>query len=162
MGRINVGRVLLGGLLAGLVINISETILNVVVAGQAMEDGTGARNLPPVGGSAIGGFVVITFLVGIVTVWLYAAIRPRFGPGPGTAVIAGTGRLVLRVPASERGHGADGNPSSESDGAGHGVGTGGDRPGVDRRGVGTRNSLRLSALVTTKDTTDTKEESVKF
>ena len=88
MSRMNVGRVLLGGVLAGLIVNVGETILNVVVAGAAMEAALAARNLPPVGGSAIGGFVVITFLVGIVTVWLYAAIRPRFGPGPGTAVIA--------------------------------------------------------------------------
>lgn len=28
-------------------------------------------------------------LVGVATVWLYAAIRPRFGPGPKTAIIAG-------------------------------------------------------------------------
>jgi hypothetical protein len=88
MGKINIGRVLLGGLLAGVIVNIGETVLNVVVAGQAMETALAARNLPPVGGSAIGGFVVITFLLGVLTVWLYAAIRPRFGPGPGTAVIA--------------------------------------------------------------------------
>jgi hypothetical protein len=30
-----------------------------------------------------------SFVTGIVVVWLYAAIRPRFGPGPKTAVIAG-------------------------------------------------------------------------
>ena len=88
MGRIDVSRVILGGLLAGVIVNVGETILNVAVAGQAMETALAARNLPPVGGSAIGGFVAITFLVGIVTIWLYAAIRPRFGPGPGTAVIA--------------------------------------------------------------------------
>ena len=29
------------------------------------------------------------FGLGILLVWLYAAIRPRFGPGPGTAVCAG-------------------------------------------------------------------------
>ena len=88
MRKINIGRVLMGGLLAGVIVNIGETILNVAVAGQAMEAALAARNLPPVGGVAIGGFVFITFLVGILTVWLYAAIRPRFGPGPGTAVIA--------------------------------------------------------------------------
>jgi hypothetical protein len=88
MGQINIGRVLLGGLLAGVIVNVGETILNVAVAGPAMAAALAARNLPPVGGSAIGGFVFITFLVGIITVWLYAAIRPRFGPGPGTAVIA--------------------------------------------------------------------------
>jgi hypothetical protein len=89
MGSINVGRVILGGLLAGLVVNIAETILNLLVVAQGMEEALRARNLPPVGGPAIGGFVLETFLVGIVTVWLYAAIRPRFGAGAGTAVIAG-------------------------------------------------------------------------
>jgi hypothetical protein len=89
MGSINVGRVILGGLLAGLVVNIAETILNLAVVAQGMEEALRARNLPPVGGPAIGGFVLETFIVGIVTVWLYAAIRPRFGAGPGTAVIAG-------------------------------------------------------------------------
>jgi hypothetical protein len=38
--------------------------------------------------------VVITFLYGIALIWIYAAIRPRFGPGPRTAIAAG---LVLWV-----------------------------------------------------------------
>ena len=89
MGNINAGRVILGGLLAGLVVNIGETLLNTVVLGQAMSEALSARNLPDVGGSAIAGFIVFAFVLGIVTVWLYAAIRPRFGPGAKTAVIAG-------------------------------------------------------------------------
>ena len=28
--------------------------------------------------------------MGIAVTWLYAAIRPRFGPGPRTALVAGT------------------------------------------------------------------------
>ena len=89
MSRINVGGVILGGLLAGLVINISETVLNLLVVAQAMEDAFRARNLPPLGVSPIIGFVIFSFVVGIVTIWLYAAVRPRFGPGPKTAAIAG-------------------------------------------------------------------------
>jgi hypothetical protein len=89
MGRINVGRVMLGGMLAGLVVNVSETILNVVVVASSMEAALHERNLPPLGIQPIIGFVVLAFLLGIATVWLYAAIRPRFGAGPGTAVIAG-------------------------------------------------------------------------
>ena len=46
-------------------------------------------NLPPVGGSAIPIFVVVGFVGGIAAVWLYAAIRSRFGAGPKTALIAG-------------------------------------------------------------------------
>src|SRR3989442_7464581 len=34
-------------------------------------------------------FVVLDFVYGIGLLWLYAAIRPRFGAGPKTAVIAG-------------------------------------------------------------------------
>jgi hypothetical protein len=89
VGGIKIGRVVLGGLLAGIVINLGETILNLVVVAQAMETTLRDRNLPPVGGTAIAGFVVVAFLLGIVTVWLYAAIRPRFGPGVGTAICAG-------------------------------------------------------------------------
>ena len=89
MSRINVGRVILGGLLAGLVVNVSETVLNVVVVASSMEAALHERNLPPLGIQPIIGFVLMAFLLGIATVWLYAAIRPRFGAGPGTAVIAG-------------------------------------------------------------------------
>jgi hypothetical protein len=34
-------------------------------------------------------FVILDFIYGIVLVYLYAAIRPRFGAGPSTAVQAG-------------------------------------------------------------------------
>jgi hypothetical protein len=80
-------RVLVGGLVAGLIINIGETILNVPLAGAALEAALKARNLPPVGGSAIAYFVVMCFLLGILMIWTYAAVRPRLGPGPRTAVI---------------------------------------------------------------------------
>jgi hypothetical protein len=87
--QINLGRVIGGGLLCGLVINISETILNVVVVAADMEAALKERNLPALGMSPIMGFVLFAFLLGIGTVWLYAAIRPRFGPGVKTAVITG-------------------------------------------------------------------------
>ena len=88
MGRINVGRVVAGGLLTGLVINIGETILNTVVLGAAMEASLRARNLPAVGGGAIAGFILLCFVLGLSIVWLYAAMRPRLGAGPGTAAAA--------------------------------------------------------------------------
>jgi hypothetical protein len=89
MGRINIGRVLAGGLLAGLIINVGETILNLFVIAEAMDAALQARNLPPVGGQAIAVFVLLCFALGVGTVWLYAAMRPRFGPGAGTAVLTG-------------------------------------------------------------------------
>jgi len=88
MGRINVGRVIVGGLLAGLLVNISEFVLNTFVIAQEMEASTKAMNLPPMDNTMIACFVVLGFLLGIATVWLYGAIRPRFGPGVTTAVYA--------------------------------------------------------------------------
>jgi hypothetical protein len=42
-----------------------------------------------VGGGALLMFLAWGFLVGIFAVWLYAAIRPRYGAGPKTALCAG-------------------------------------------------------------------------
>ena len=89
MGQINIVGVLKGGLAAGLIMNISEFILNIPVAGAQMEAELASHNLPPVGTAAIATFTMVTFLLGIATVWLYAAIRPRLGPGPKTAMVAG-------------------------------------------------------------------------
>ena len=89
MGKISVAKVVIGGLLAGLVVNISETVLNLVVVASDMETILRDRNLPPMNNQTIGWFVVLAFALGLLTIWLYAAIRPRFGPGPGTAATAG-------------------------------------------------------------------------
>jgi hypothetical protein len=89
MSRINMQRVILGGIAAGVVINIGETILNLVVLAGDMESAFARLNLPPIGNQAIIVFTIMGFFVGILTTWLYAAIRPRFGPGPKTAMCAG-------------------------------------------------------------------------
>jgi hypothetical protein len=84
----NVRGVVLGGLLAGLVINVGETLLNMVVLAERNQADFARLNLPPMSGGVIGVFVALCFLLGIATVWLYAAIRPRFGAGPKTAATA--------------------------------------------------------------------------
>jgi hypothetical protein len=95
MGKINVRRVILGGLLAGVVINMSEFVLNGIVLHKDWDDAMRSLNKPAIGGQAIGVFVGLGFLTGIVLVWMYASIRPRFGSGPGTAVYAGLMVWVL-------------------------------------------------------------------
>ncbi len=90
MANINVGKVILGGLVAGVVLNIGEALLNTVVLAKAMEEDFRRLNLPPQpGGDFIAKAVVMTFILGIVIVYLYAAIRPRFGAGVKTAIYAG-------------------------------------------------------------------------
>jgi hypothetical protein len=88
MGKINVSRMFLGGLLAGLILNIFEYVLNgVVFASQwdAFEKSIGRQMRP----GAIPFFIVSAFVAGIGAVWLYAVARPRVGPGPKTAVLTG-------------------------------------------------------------------------
>lgn len=87
--KINFGRVLLGGLVAGLLMNIGEYVLNDRVLGSQMKEYFGLHNFPIPGGKAIGIAVVMVFVLGIVMILGYAAIRPRFGAGPKTAIIAG-------------------------------------------------------------------------
>jgi hypothetical protein len=89
MSGINTMRVLIGGIVAGLVINISEFILNTIVLGADLNAAMARLNLPPIGGQTIAVFVFMGFVLGIATIWLYAAIRPRYGAGPKTALCAG-------------------------------------------------------------------------
>jgi hypothetical protein len=94
MGRINWGKVFLGGLLAGVVINIGEYLFHAVIFKDEMAEALRALGRDPatvMTGNAIVIWNILGFLTGIAAVWLYAAIRPRFGAGAKTAVIAGIG-----------------------------------------------------------------------
>jgi len=86
----NWGRIIGGGLLAGLLMNIGEFVLHTQVLAQDTLDLYTRLNMKPVEDPmAIMQLVLVTFGLGIATVWTYAAIRPRYGAGPGTAVCAG-------------------------------------------------------------------------
>jgi len=85
----NVGRVIAGGIAAGIVINVVEGVMNMVVLGDAMRDMYAAMGVPEPGGSAIAVYMVLALLLGFVLAWVYAAVRPRLGAGPRTAVRTG-------------------------------------------------------------------------
>lgn len=89
MSGINMGRVLAGGLLAGLVFNIGESILNAGLLAGTMEEMVQVHALREPTGGHIALFILLGFLFGILMVWFYAAVRPRLGAGPKTAAIVG-------------------------------------------------------------------------
>jgi hypothetical protein len=89
MGKINLKGVIIGGLVAGVVLNIFDSVLFGVVLKNDMAVAMQALNLPVMSNSVIPWYVFVDFLFGIALVWVYAAIRPRFGAGPATAVKAG-------------------------------------------------------------------------
>ena len=90
MKGINFGRVILGGLLAGVVNNIAGYVINDVIL-KAEHDAAfkSLGKAMPEGGSTLITWIIMGFVFGIAAVWLYAAIRPRYGAGAGTAVRAG-------------------------------------------------------------------------
>ena len=94
MAKINLGRVVGGGLLAGLVMNIVDAVANGAWLGaQWLAEGNqlnaALMATPGLTTTSMTGWVLVDFLLGILTIWLYAAIRPRFGPGAKTALVAG-------------------------------------------------------------------------
>ncbi len=89
MNKINLGRVVLGGLLAGLVINIGEVLFNDFVVGTQIKAWFKAHNFAEPGGTFVAIAVSLSFILGIVIVLTYALIRPRLGPGVKTAIVAG-------------------------------------------------------------------------
>lgn len=84
----NARRILLAGLLAGLLINVLDFITNAVIFGATWAEvykGLGRPETP-----AIPIFwISFDFVAGVIIAFLYAAMRPRFGAGPKAAIVAG-------------------------------------------------------------------------
>lgn len=95
MTRINTGKVLLGGLVATVVLFVSAIGLMLVTGEEGREavEAISTREMNP---AMMVIYLAIMFATGFLSVWLYAAIRPRFGPGPRTALLAGLVVWVLR------------------------------------------------------------------
>lgn len=89
---INTGKVVVGGLVAGVIMNVSGFVVQGMLLGKRMMAEAAAvapalGNMQP-GTGEIVCRVLTQFVVGIMLVWIYAAMRPRFGPGPKTAMIS--------------------------------------------------------------------------
>ena len=92
---VNYGRVVAGGLAAGVVMNVFDFLNYSVLMKDRMTAemnavAPGLADKMMAGGAAtMTKYVVMDFILGIALIWLYAAIRPRFGAGVKTAAIAG-------------------------------------------------------------------------
>lgn len=96
MKQINWNRLLLGGLVAGLIIDVVQWLLNGVLLGSEWRDAMQALGKPLEENPVRSVFYVLLGLVyGMLAVWLYASIRPRYGAGPITALYAGTAVWLL-------------------------------------------------------------------
>ena len=92
MAAINTGKVIAGGLLAGLVANAFDFVTNMYLLLPDWQALATAHNMDPAAMNTpgvAGTWITVDFLYGILIVWTYAAIRPRLGQGVKTALCAG-------------------------------------------------------------------------
>lgn len=89
---INTKKVIVAGLAAGIVMNILDFLIHMMLGDRMAADLNAF--LPGLGDSmetmstnVMVGFVVLDLVIGMLLAYTYAAIRPRFGPGPKTAII---------------------------------------------------------------------------
>ncbi len=88
MQGMNTQRLFLSGLVAGVVLNVQEYVVNGMILKDEWEAAMKTAGLETYSTSGLIMLVLMTLVLGFISVWLYAAIRPRFGPGPRTAVYA--------------------------------------------------------------------------
>jgi hypothetical protein len=88
MSGINWGRVVAGGLLAGLIMNIGEAVSGAVLGTQMQTilEAHGLTFAMTPGWMVL--YLALGFAFGLVAIWIYASIRPRYGAGPKAAIIA--------------------------------------------------------------------------
>jgi hypothetical protein len=99
MGRINVKRVILGGLVAGIVFVVAEMVIEGIAGFLGFSERDMA--LEASGSLTLSGAryhivnVVYLFVFFIFAMFVYAAVRPRLGAGPKTAFITAMGFWFL-------------------------------------------------------------------
>jgi magnesium-transporting ATPase (P-type) len=92
MPGINYGRVFLGGLVAGVVANACDLATGVFLMAEETDQMVQrlGLNRDVVAGSTVAiSWIIVDFIYATLIVWTYAAVRPRLGPGPKTAMTVG-------------------------------------------------------------------------
>ncbi len=89
MGKINLGRVILGGIAAGIVADALGYLVDGVLLAPRWADGMAKLGRFGFSQNMWLWFDLLGIIGGIVMIWIYAAIRPRLGAGVKTAVYAG-------------------------------------------------------------------------
>jgi hypothetical protein len=95
MGKINVGRLILGGIVAGIIGDLLGYLVDGVWLAPLWSTDMKILGHTDFSSSQIVWFNLIGLAVGLVAIWVYAAIRPRFGPGVKTAVYAGVAVWIV-------------------------------------------------------------------
>jgi hypothetical protein len=95
MGKINIGRVVLGGIVAGIVGDLLDYPVDGVWLAPRWANEMSLLGHNEFSSSMWIGFDILGIVTGIVAIWIYAAIRPRLGAGVKTAIYAGVVVWIL-------------------------------------------------------------------
>jgi hypothetical protein len=87
--HINFKKVLFGGFSAGVVLIVINVLAQVFLGNRIQQDMNAwipaSAERITMSSFTLAAGIILKFVIGILLVWLYAAIRPRFGPGLRTA-----------------------------------------------------------------------------
>jgi hypothetical protein len=89
------GRVILAGIVAGIVSDVLGYLVDGVLLAPRWADGMTTLGHEEFSPNQWIWFLLLGIAGGITVMWIYAAARPRFGAGPKTAVYAGVAVWVV-------------------------------------------------------------------
>jgi hypothetical protein len=89
MGKINFGRVLMGGIVAGLVIDVLSWLVDGVMLNSQWAAGNAKLGVPAFSSGQTVWFCVLGLIAGLIIIWFYAACKPRLGTRYRTALNVG-------------------------------------------------------------------------
>jgi hypothetical protein len=88
MAKMSTSRILLGGIVAGIVADTIGYIVDGKLLASDWSDGMAALGHGELSKTQFLSLDVLGIVTGIVLIWIYAALLPRFGPGAFTALYA--------------------------------------------------------------------------
>jgi hypothetical protein len=103
MKRINYGRVLLGGILAGVLLFMADGLIHSKLLHEhwmAAMKAAGRSVEAEEHGADMAYFAAFELLRGVALAWVYSVFRTHYGPGPGTAVCAALALWAVMFPIS--------------------------------------------------------------
>src|SRR6185503_15185734 len=91
MSQLNWSRIIIGGLIAAIILFLSDGFFHEGVVGADWKAGYAAlgANEPQHSASGMAYFAIFELGRGMISILIYALMRPFFKPGPKTAVLAG-------------------------------------------------------------------------
>ncbi len=95
MGKIDTGRLIVSGLIIGALTNIGYALVMAWLLLWPWKGALASIGRPPFWINEVLILLAIGLVAGFGAAWIYAGVRPRFGPRPRTALYVGLATWVI-------------------------------------------------------------------